>query len=141
MTVRWFVRYAVLFSLGLVLANQKQPCSIARAAALFSNAALSVVDSAAGTGSLAIGEPQALLALQEALMLLEHDPGAVGSKTETLKVVNEIRKQYGNEPTEEGLRKTVVLMALQVVSRNPNDERAKGVSRKLLDMALGSDSS
>ncbi len=74
-------------------------------------------------------------------MLLEHDPGAVGSKTETLKVVNEIRKQYGNEPTEEGLRKTVVLMALQVVSRNPNDGRAKGVSRKLLDMALGSDSS
>jgi hypothetical protein len=126
---------------GLVLANQKQPCSIARAAALFSNAAVSVVDSAAGTGSLAIEEPQALLALQEALMLLEHDPGAVGSKTETLKVVNEIRKQYGNEPTEEGLRKTVVLMALQVVSRNPNDGRAKGVSRKLLDMALGSDSS
>jgi hypothetical protein len=113
---------------GLVLGNQKQPCPIARSAALFSNATSS------------IEEPEALLALQEAFMLLGHDPGTVGSKAETWKVVNEIRKQYGNEPTQEGLRKTVVLMALQVISRNPDDERAKGVSRKLLTMALGPDS-
>jgi hypothetical protein len=114
---------------------------IARAVALFSNAGSPTVYDAAETGSLAIGEPQALLALQEAIMLLGHDPGAVGSKTETMKVVNEIRRQNGNEPTLEGLKKTVVLMALQVVSHNPNDDRAKRVSRKLLNMALGPDSS
>jgi hypothetical protein len=126
---------------GLVLSDQEQPCSIARAAALFSSAAALGVDGATGSGAWAIGEPQVLLALQEALMLLGHDPGTVGSKTEALKVVNEIRRQYGNEPTAEGLRKTVVLMALQVISRNPNDDRAKGVSRKLLNMSLGPDSS
>jgi hypothetical protein len=126
---------------GLVLANQKQPCEIARSAVLFSNSASSVVDGELGTGSLVIDEPQALLALQEALMLLGRDPGTVGSKAETLKAVKEFRRQYGNEPTQEGLRKTVVLMALQVVSRNPLDARAKGVSRKLLDIVLGPDSS
>jgi hypothetical protein len=126
---------------GLVLGGQRQPCKIARAVALFSNAASSTVYDAAETGSWAIGEPQALLALQEAFMLLGHDPGTIGSKAETMKVVNQICRQYGNEPTSEGLRKTVVLMALQVVSRNPNDHRAKGVSRKLLNMALGPDSS
>jgi len=64
---------------GLVLGNQKQPCRIARAAVLFSNAAASAVDDAPGIGSLTIEEPQVLLALQEALMLLGHDPGTVGS--------------------------------------------------------------
>ena len=126
---------------SLVLGDQKQPCRIARAAALFSNADLSAVADGPGTGSLAIEEPQVLLALQEALMLLGHDPGTVGSKADTMRVVNETRRQYGNEPTPEGLRKTVVLMALQVVSRNPNDDRSKGVSRRLLNLALGSDSS
>lgn len=125
---------------GLLLVGEKQPCRITRAAALFSDAAYSV-DDAARTDDLAIDHPQALLALQEALMLLGHDPGTVGSKAETMKVVSEIRRQYGNEPTLEGLKKTVVLMALQVVSRNPNNGRAKGVSRKLLNMALGPDSS
>ena len=126
---------------GLVLGGQQQPCKIARAAALFSDAASSSVYDATEIGSWAIGEPQALLALQEAFMLLGHDPGTIGSKAETMKVVNQIRRQYGNQPTLEGLRKTVVLMALQVVSRNPNDDRAKGVSRRLLSMALGLDSS
>ena len=126
---------------GLVLANQKQPCEIARSAVLFSNSASSFVDAPLGTGSLVIDEPQALLALQEALMLLGRDPGTVGSKAETLKAVKEFRRQYGYEPTLEGMRKTVVLMALQVVSRNPVDARAKGVSRKLLDIVLGPDSS
>ena len=126
---------------GLLLGNQEPPCRIARAVALFSNAASSTVRDAAETGSLAISEPQALLALQEAFMLLGHDPGTVGSKTETMKVVNEIRRQNGNEPTLEGLKKTVLLMALQVISHNPNDDRARQVSRKLLNMALGPDSS
>ena len=126
---------------GLVLANQKQPCEIARSAVLFSSSASFVVDGELGTGSLVIDEPQALLALQEALMLLGRDPGTVGSKAETLKAVKEFRRQYGYEPTLEGMRKTVVLMALQVVSRNPVDARAKGVSRKLLDIVLGPDSS
>jgi hypothetical protein len=125
----------------LVLGGEKQTCKIARAAALFSNPASSPVYSTAGTGSSAIAEPQALLALQEALMLLGHDPGTVGNKAETMKAVYRIRRQYGNEPTPEGLQKTVVLMALQVISLNPSDDRAKGVSRKLLNMALGPDSS
>jgi hypothetical protein len=125
---------------GLVLGGQKQPCMIARAAALLSNAA-SGVDDAPGTDYLAIDQPQVIMALQEAIMLLGHDPGTVGSKAETTKVVNEIRRHYGNEATPEGRKKTVVLMALQVISRNPNDDRAKGVSRRLLNMALGPDSS
>jgi hypothetical protein len=126
---------------GLVLDNQEQPCRIARAAALFSDAASPAVDHAPASGSFAIEEPQVLLTLQEALMLLGQDPGTVGSKAETMKVVKEVRREYGNEPTLEGLKKTVVLMALQVVSRNPNDDRARGVSRKLLNLALGPDSS
>jgi len=126
---------------GLMLVGQKQPCKIARAAALFSNTASSTVYDAAEAGNSAIADPDALLVLQEAFMLLGHDPGTVGSKAETMKAVDELRRQYGNEPTPEGLKKTVVLVALQVVSRNPNDDRAKGVSRKLLNMALGPDSS
>jgi hypothetical protein len=126
---------------GLLLDNQEQPCRIARAVALFSNAASTPVDDGSETRPLAVGEPQVLLALQEALMLLGHDPGTLGSKTEAMKAVSEVSRQYGNEPTPEGLKKTVVLMALQVISRNPNDDRAKRVSRKLLNMALGPDSS
>lgn len=124
----------------LVLGGQRQPCKIARAAALFSNRASSPVYNTAETGSSAFADPHDLLVLQEAFMLLGHDPGTVGSKAETLKAADEIRRQYGNEPTPEGLRKTAVLVALQVVSRNPNDDRAKQVSRKLLNMALGPDS-
>jgi hypothetical protein len=122
-----------------MLGGQKRPCPIARAAALFSNAA--AVDAALGTDRLAIFQPQVLIVLQEALMLLGHDPGTVGSKSDTMKVVNEFRTENGNEPTPEGLKKTVVLMALQVISRNPNDDRAREVSRRLLNMALGPDAS
>lgn len=122
---------------GLVLGDQEQPCKIARAAVLFSRTASSGDDGAAGIGSLATENLQALLTLQEALMLLGLDPGTVGNKAETMTAVNEIRTRYGNEATPEGLRKTVVLMALQVISRNPNDDRAEGVSRQLLNMALG----
>jgi hypothetical protein len=123
----------------LMLDGQKQPCPIARAAALFSNVA--AVDAALGTGRLAIYQPQVLIMLQEALMLLGHDPGTVGSKADTIKVVNELRTENGNEATTEGLKKTVVLMALQVVSRNPNNDRAREVSRRLLNLALGPDAS
>jgi len=126
---------------GLVLGNQKQPCRIARVAALSSNVSSSVVDDAPGTLPMTIDEPQVLLALQEALMLLGQDPGTIGSKAETMKVVNKLRRQYGYEWTLLGLKKTVMLMALQVVSRNPNDDRAKGVSKKLLNLTLGSESS
>ena len=126
---------------GLLLDSQEQPCRIARAAALPSNASSSGVDDALETDSLTIGQPKGLLALQEALMLLGHDPGTVGGKAQTMKIMDRIRRQCGNEPTPEGLRKTVVLMALQVISHNPSNDRAKGVARKLLNMALGPDSS
>ena len=124
---------------GLVLAGQKRPCPIARAAALFSNAA--AVDDALGTDHLAIYHPKVLMVLQEALMLLGHDPGTVGSRGDTQKVVNEFRIENGNEALPEGLKKTVVLIALQVISRNPNDDRARGVARRLLNMTLGPDAS
>jgi len=74
-------------------------------------------------------------------MLLGHDPGAVGSKADAQKVVDEFRIENGNEATPEGLKKTVVLISLQVISRNPYDDRARGVSRRLLNMALGPDAS
>ena len=124
----------------LVVGGEKQPCRIARSAPLFSDA-VSRVDDAPSTDCLAIDRPQMFLTLQEALMLLGRDPGTVGNKAETMKVVSELRRQYGNEPTPEGLKKTVVLMALQVISLNPNSDRAKRVSRKLLNMALGPESS
>lgn len=124
---------------GLVLAGQKRPCPIGRAAALFSNTG--TVDDALGTDHLAIYQPKVLMVLQEALMLLGHDPGAVGSKADTQKVVNEFRIENGNEASPEGLKKTVVLIALQVISRNPYDDRARAVSRRLLNMALGPDAS
>ena len=65
----------------LVLAGPRQPCRITKAAFLDENA-----DSFTHTLEEGCGDRlPAVMAVQEALMLLGRDPGAVGSKREALK--------------------------------------------------------
>jgi hypothetical protein len=123
----------------LVLVGIGQQCRIAYAAAL-----------GVTNDSIVLHRPesdlrpddrlQGLMAVQEALMLLGRDPGIIGVETGTMKVLDELRKQYGNEASLVGLKKTIQVLALQVISHNPNDARAKEVARKLLNMALAPDS-
>jgi hypothetical protein len=69
-------------------------------------------------------------------MLVGRDPGTVGEEAGTIKALLQMGAKYGNDESIEGLRKTVRVLAVQVLSHNANEPRAQEVARKLFNIAL-----
>lgn len=87
----------------------------------------------------ATSDSNAVITIQRALRLVGYDPGpadrAMGERTAS--ALEKFGASKGHPLTEEGLPKTLMALALDVVAKNPNSEDALQVSLDLITLLSG----
>lgn len=81
-------------------------------------------------------DSNAVVMIQRALLLVGYDPGpadgAMGARTAS--ALEKYSTSKGHPPTVEGLRKTLIALALDVATKNPNSEHALQVTLGLITL-------